>query len=43
MKKPLVLTILVLVAFGGGFFVYRTMQNNAVPAAPSEPVGATLL
>jgi tetratricopeptide (TPR) repeat protein len=44
MKKSLVLTILVLVAFGGGFYVYRTMQNNAVPAAaPAEPVGATLL
>jgi tetratricopeptide (TPR) repeat protein len=44
MKKSLVLTIVVLVAFGGGFLVYRTMQNNAVTATPpSEPVGATLL
>lgn len=45
MNKSLVLTIVLIAAFGGGFLAYRTIQNNNVPEGPlpGEPVGATLL
>jgi tetratricopeptide (TPR) repeat protein len=44
MNRPLALTLLVLLAFAGGFFLYRSWpSNNTAPPTPTEPVGATLL
>jgi len=45
MNKSLVLTIVLVAAFGGGFLAYRTVQSSNVPEGPlpGEPVGATLL
>jgi tetratricopeptide (TPR) repeat protein len=43
LKRPIILTMLVLLAFAGGFLVYRSFQPAASPAVLAEPVGATLL
>lgn len=42
MKRPIVLSLIALLAFAGGFFIYRSFE--AEPPMPQlEPVGATLL
>jgi tetratricopeptide (TPR) repeat protein len=42
MKRHILLTILILSAFAGGYFIYKSLRTNDA-AAPIEPVGATLL
>jgi tetratricopeptide (TPR) repeat protein len=42
MKRPVVLTLIVLLAFVGGYFISRSYKSDP-PVAPLEPVGATLL
>ena len=42
MKRPFVLTLVALLAFAGGFFIYRSFQSDP-PMPQLEPVGATLL
>jgi tetratricopeptide (TPR) repeat protein len=42
MKRPIVLTLIALLAFAGGFFIYRSFQADP-PMPQLEPVGATLL
>jgi tetratricopeptide (TPR) repeat protein len=42
MKRPIVLTLVALLAFTGGFFIYRSFQADP-PIPQIEPVGATLL
>src|SRR5687767_8771227 len=41
LKRPVILTLVVLLAFAGGFVLYRSYRGDAPP--PAEPVGATLL
>lgn len=42
MKRAVVLVLIVLLAFAGGFYLYRSSQTNP-PMPQLEPVGATLL
>jgi tetratricopeptide (TPR) repeat protein len=42
MKRYILLTILILSAFAGGYFLYHSMRSD-VASPPIEPVGATLL
>jgi tetratricopeptide (TPR) repeat protein len=44
MKRPVVLVLFVVLAFAGGFALYRSFQRgDTAPPPVTEPIGATLL
>jgi tetratricopeptide (TPR) repeat protein len=43
LKRTVALALLVLLAFAGGFALYRAFRGEVAPPAQLEPIGATLL